>query len=98
MWKWFKKWAWLILAITAFVTGIVVMVCIGKGRQKSEPIQTFTRKAVDQVQKITEEIEAEKQEVRGEADEQREELQDIENEPEVRSRRGRLADWIADNL
>lgn len=97
-WTWLKKWAWLILAITAFVTGIVIAVCLGKGRQKSEPIQQFTKKAAEKVIELEEQAEVEKQKVRDEADEERKEVDEIKDDPQPVRRRRKLANWIAENI
>lgn len=97
-WRWLKKWAWLVLAVTAFVTGIIIAVSIGKGKKHAPVVTEFTKKAVEQVQKIDEEIEAEKEEVRKKAAEEKGEIEDIKKEPETRRRRKRTADWIAEKL
>jgi len=97
-WRWLKKWAWLILAVTAFVAGVIIAVSLGKARQHSPPVTKFAKKAVEQVQKIDEEIEAEKEEVRQKAAEEKGEIEDIRKDPETRRRRTRVADWIAERL
>lgn len=97
-WRWLKKWAWLVLAVTAFVTGVIIAVSLGKGRKHSPPVTKFAKKAVEQVQKIDEEIEAEKDEVRKKAAEEKGEIEDIKKDPVVRRRRKRTADWIAERL
>ena len=91
---WLKKWAWLILAITAFVTGIIVAICLGRGgKQESVPI-----KAVEKVLEIEAQAEEEKKKVLAEADAEREKIEDIKSDPEPVRRRRRVADWLADNL
>jgi membrane protein insertase Oxa1/YidC/SpoIIIJ len=96
---WLKKWAWLILAITAFVTGIIVAICLGRGgKQESVPIKQFTKKAVEKVQEIDAKAEEEKKKIRAEADEERKVVEDIKNDPQPVRRRRKVADWIADNL
>ena len=96
---WLKKWAWLILAITAFVTGIIVAICLGRGgKQESVPIKQFTKKAVEKVLEIEAKAEEEKKKVRAEADAEREKIEDIKSDPEPVRRRRRVADWLADNL
>lgn len=97
-WTWFKKWAWLILAICAFVLGIVITVCLGAGKKESEPVKQFTKKAVDKVRKIEEKAEEEKAKIRAEADEKREEVDEIREDPQPVRRRSKMADWIAKNL
>jgi len=97
-WEWLKKWAWLILAITAFVTGIIITICLGAGKKESEPVKQFTKKAVDRVKEIETKAEEAKAEVKAEADKEREAVDEIREDPQPVRRRSKMADWIANNL
>lgn len=97
-WTWLKKWAWLVLAVCAFILGIIITICLGRGKQHAPPVTKFTKKAVEKVQKIEQEAEEKKKEVRAEAEKEREVIEEIKKDPEPVRRRRKVADWLADNL
>jgi len=97
-WRWLKKWAWLVLAATAFVTGVVIAVSLGKGRKHSPPVTSFAKRAAAKVMEVEAEVEAEKEEVRRQAAEEKGEVEEIRKDPETRRRRRRVAEWIAEKL
>jgi predicted transcriptional regulator len=100
-WRWICKWAWLLLAIVAFVTGVIIAVAIASGRRKPgeiEPVKKFVEAAINRVDEIEKEAEVKKDEVVAVADENRAVVEEIKKDPEPVRRRNRVAGWIADNL
>lgn len=100
-WAWIRKWSWLLLAITAFITGIIISIAIASGRRKPgeiEPIKKFVQVATDKVDEIEKEAEVKKAEVTAVANENREVIDEIKKDPEPVRRRNKVASWIADNL
>ena len=100
-WAWIRKWAWLLLAIAAFITGIIISIAIASGRRKPgeiEPVKKFVQVATDKVDEIEKEAEVKKAEVTAVANENREVIDEIKKDPEPVRRRNKVASWIANNL